>query len=214
MNVRRTSLAVLEGLGFVPIPPVLAVPLIGAVTGIIGDFISSLGKLIGIRGRTQHLSYEEVLPRAQRFEAEIRPLFVQAYGEQNFAAIARPANRNWLREMNSWWGPSPNWVTQNIRNSLVTAPQHLYFTNFFLWVWTNVDADQARMAENERIFQALFRSVFIEAIQEAGFDPNKAVQVQPGSAAASGGGLTQAAVPVLLGIGLLLALPALMKGRS
>jgi len=202
---------------------------IGAAAAAVVGALESLG--ISVKGRTRHLSYDEVMPSAVQFSNLVMPAMKRAYNTKQIAEIALAVKPRFLRAMNERWGMGAS-LNQNIANSIntnVTLPDALsnQLGLFILWVGTNVDADSSD--EYGLVINAYFPAIFLTAITEAGLSLNAlkgeaSIPVPPGvepgadgagDGTGTGGPTTKAGFSPLIALGLIGAVIAVVmkKGR-
>jgi hypothetical protein len=199
---------------------------IGGAIGVVASIFQSLG----IKGSTQHLSYDVVAPLASRFQSDTYQYLNKIFGQPSFAVVAPIAGKKFVDEMQKFWGLGAS-LNQTIATDAIASGQRgdlgRLLWLFCIWVGTNID--QARPETFQQFMRDEFRAIFLAAYSEAGYDTNRldpgyiapaisvtqpynggspGVTYVPGQATASpldiGGGLTTASLGGALGIFLIL----------
>ena len=141
------------------------------VGGLIATGMNVLEALgISIRGKTQHLSYEQVLSPAVDFGLKLWQVFDSAYSDAELAAIARKVPARFNQAMQERWGMAAS-LNQTIYNDINTNYMRKNELNrqmalFYIWVGTNVDAESA--TEMGVVLDAYFVAIFLAAVSDAG----------------------------------------------
>jgi hypothetical protein len=178
--------------------------------------ISFLGSL-GIKGSTQHFSYDIIWPRASAWGGAADAVFRVSFSNDQMNLIYQHAQARLLTAMNQTWGMSAN-ISGSIAQTATLHADGTLFALFYLWIGTNIDASQP--ATLQTYMSALYPQVFVGAITDAGLDPDGVINVGNVSSpstpvnssvkTASAGYSSLLVVGALIGAGLLLA----KKGRA
>ncbi len=160
--------------------PTVAPPVLTSVSAILGstspvggivataiNVLQALG--ITVKGKTQHLSYDQVIPKAVDFSNSMVPIFTKAYGAGEILAIVSKVPNRFQKAMVERWGTDG--LNGNIFQSVTVSPgRNDALSNqlglFFLWVGTNIDAESTD--EFRLVFDAYFAGIFLAAIADAG----------------------------------------------
>lgn len=147
-------------------------PGLGTIAGGGADIISSL--FTKLKGKTKHMSYDAVLPKAQQFQGESYNFFRQYLTDSQIVGnwgYLRWARDKMMNAMRTNWGLGPSLnlnIYTDVGNLDTNSPASLnrLLGYFYVWVWTNVNED-SDFAYNAQQFRDLFNSVFKEALSSA-----------------------------------------------
>lgn len=151
----------------------LLAPGIGTSIGGAVDVLKSLG--ISFRGKTKHLSYDVVAPKATAWSVDSYNTFhavitdSEMVGDKGYVRCVRDRLMEYMRK---WWGLNIplnyNLITDvgNIDTLKAGSLQQL-LSQYYVWVFTNVDQDSGDTV-NGTIFNDLFRAIFVQALYDAG----------------------------------------------
>lgn len=144
-----------------------------ATIGLLASVASGASKFLqslGLKGKTQHASFNAVTGPASAAATEIYNKFVSVYGIAQAPRVAQLMSANLLTQTNSWWGLGPSLNQQIVSDSQQNSTDlsHQLWL-FFIWVYTNVDQNQSADT-NGNIASTLYNLIFITAIDQAGLD--------------------------------------------
>lgn len=164
------------------------------IGGIVGTAINVLQALgVTVKGKTSHLSYDAVMPKAVDFSVNMVKAFEKAYTPAEIAGIKNMVPRRFVAAMAERWGYGDG-LNASIYTSVLASPNRTdalsnQFGLFFLWVGTNVDAESAD--EFRIVFDAYFSGIFLAAISDANLSASKLRGTVPVPDPVTGGTVTQ-----------------------
>ena len=140
---------------------------------LISGVISFLGSL-GIKGSTQHFSYDIIWPRASAWGGAADAVFRVSFSDDQMKLIYQHAQAKLLTAMQQTWGMSAN-MSLAIAQDVSQHADGSLFALFYLWIGTNIDA--AQPATLQTYMSALYPQIFLQAIEDAGLDPGGVINV-------------------------------------
>ncbi|MFA6152991.1 MAG: hypothetical protein WC716_16835 [Chitinophagaceae bacterium] len=160
----------------IPLPAITALLGSNPITGIAAGVISALQSLgISIKGKTRHLSYDQVLSSAVQFSNGVVPALRRAYTPAELSRLQLAVKVRFLNAMNERWGLGAS-LNQTIANDISAnafKPDEIgrQLALFVIWVGTNVDAEST--TEYMQVFDAYFSEIFLRGISDAGLNISK-----------------------------------------
>lgn len=147
-------------------------PVGGAVSALTG-VLEALG--LQIKGKTQHLSYDQVNPAAQAFSRDCFGAFARGYTVSEMQSIAQQVKPLFLASMTANWGLGAS-LNQTIardiaENAGIQSALARQLWLYGVWIGTNVDAESTTSYSEYML--ALFPQIFLQAIANAGLSISK-----------------------------------------
>lgn len=140
---------------------------VGAAISTVTRVLETLG--LQIKGKTVHLSYDQVNPSAEAFSRDAFAAFARAYTKTERAKIAAQVAPLFLTQMSKSWGITSG-LNQTIARDLsenVSMDEALarQLWLFIIWVGTNVDAESS--TSFSEYVKGLFPVIFAQAVANA-----------------------------------------------